>query len=70
MNDGCHRCIIIPIDPVPVPPVCGNLKVETGEQCDDGNDNPNDGCHNCLFRPIDPPAGYCGDGIYQPNLDE
>jgi cysteine-rich repeat protein len=30
------------------PPVCGNLLVEVGEQCDDGNNNDADGCEaNC-----------------------
>jgi cysteine-rich repeat protein len=27
--------------------VCGNLVVETGEECDDGNASPQDGCHQC-----------------------
>lgn len=41
------------IEPCPLPPnttgiQCGNGKVESGEQCDDGNTHPNDGCHNCM----------------------
>ena len=39
--------------------VCGNLTVEPGESCDDGNTANNDGCsHLCLFE-------FCGDGIVQ-----
>jgi cysteine-rich repeat protein len=31
-----------------VPPaVCGNARVEGGEECDDGNDDPEDGCSQC-----------------------
>ena len=29
------------------PPVCGDLHVDPGENCDDGNDNPMDGCKEC-----------------------
>ena len=39
--------------------ICGNGAVETGEQCDDGNQNPNDACNNqCQLT-------RCGDGIVQ-----
>ncbi len=32
------------------PGVCGNGIVEPGEECDDGNDNPNDGCDSCMLN--------------------
>ncbi|CAD8120180.1 unnamed protein product [Paramecium sonneborni] len=28
-------------------PICGDLFIVEGEDCDDGNNNPYDGCHNC-----------------------
>jgi len=35
-------------------PVCGNAKVETGEQCDDGNINDGDGCSStCQLVSVD-----------------
>ncbi|WP_373047753.1 DUF4215 domain-containing protein [Vulgatibacter sp.] len=40
-------------------PVCGNGAVESGETCDDGNNNDNDGCTNACE-----PA-RCGDGIVE-----
>lgn len=40
--------------------ICGNGVVETGEACDDGNDNEADGCTNtCIVR-------VCGDGKVGP----
>lgn len=30
------------------PPFCGNLEVEAGEECDDGNNEPTDGCDECV----------------------
>ncbi|CAD8085139.1 unnamed protein product [Paramecium primaurelia] len=30
-------------------PVCGDLIIVEGEDCDDGNHNPYDGCNNCKF---------------------
>src|SRR5262249_14164844 len=30
------------------PPVCGNGKIEPGEECDDGNNTDGDGCSNCV----------------------
>ena len=36
-----------------VPPVCGNGKLETGEQCDDGNTRNGDGCSSiCTIEPV------------------
>ena len=32
---------------------CGNEKTEGGEDCDDGNEDPNDGCHKCKYRCYD-----------------
>ena len=41
--------------------VCGNGTVESGEQCDDGNQIPGDGCRaNCTFE-------VCGDATLDPN---
>ena len=40
-------------------PVCGNGKVEVGEQCDDGNPDDADGCTNACTLPV------CGDAIVQ-----
>ena len=43
-------------------PACGNLVVETGETCDDGNGVPGDGCDG-LCQLEDPGTGpVCGDG--------
>jgi len=33
------------------PVVCGNSVPEAGEDCDDGNDDPDDSCHQCTFVP-------------------
>jgi cysteine-rich repeat protein len=38
-------------------PSCGDGVVDTGEQCDDGNANPNDACKN------DCTLNVCGDGV-------
>jgi cysteine-rich repeat protein len=37
------------------PPLCGNNTVDAGEECDDGNSDPNDGCTNSCTS--------CGNGI-------
>jgi len=38
--------------PPPPPPCCGNGKVETGEECDDGNTTSGDGCSaECKIEP-------------------
>ncbi|MDD4287883.1 MAG: DUF4215 domain-containing protein, partial [Candidatus Peribacteraceae bacterium] len=42
-------------------PLCGNDKVETGEECDDGNQVEEDSCTNQCTRP------RCGDGFVQQN---
>ncbi|XP_077997247.1 uncharacterized protein LOC144450491 isoform X2 [Glandiceps talaboti] len=44
-------------------PVCGNKKVENGEQCDDGNLDDSDGCIACR-------RSYCGDGHAQVGVEE
>lgn len=40
--------------------VCGNGRVESGEQCDDANRSNNDACTNRCKR------ARCGDGFVQP----
>ena len=43
--------------------VCGNGELETGEECDDNNDNNFDACTNaCEFA-------ACGDGVVRNDLD-
>jgi len=44
--------------------VCGNSKVESGEQCDDGNTVSGDGCSSICD------TESCGDGIVQSGLSE
>ncbi|MFH1586815.1 MAG: right-handed parallel beta-helix repeat-containing protein [Candidatus Diapherotrites archaeon] len=54
-----------------IPSGCGNGIMEIGEQCEDGNSDPNDGCNNCLFAmptsgtiyyvDIDSIGGTCSD---------
>ena len=45
--------------------VCGNGKVEPGEDCDDGNTNDGDGCsHRCLLEGVSKADG-CGDGVVE-----
>jgi cysteine-rich repeat protein len=39
--------------------ICGNDEVESGEDCDDGNEEDNDGCSSTCLEEI------CGDGIVQ-----
>lgn len=48
----------------PADPVCGNGIVETGEECDDGNNTPLDGCSPAC-RNQAPPAPVCGNGILE-----
>ncbi|PIN86106.1 hypothetical protein COV19_06435 [Candidatus Woesearchaeota archaeon CG10_big_fil_rev_8_21_14_0_10_44_13] len=43
---------------------CGNNKVDSGEECDDGNKVSGDGCSNICK------SEYCGDGIVQPAMGE
>ncbi|MBM4346219.1 MAG: DUF4215 domain-containing protein [Deltaproteobacteria bacterium] len=43
---------------MPFVPLCGNKALNTGEECDDGNNVPGDGCHLCKLA-------KCGDGIVQ-----
>jgi len=38
------------------PVMCGNKVVEAGEQCDDGNTDPDDGCTKCQITPLPPTA--------------
>ncbi|CAD8059006.1 unnamed protein product [Paramecium sonneborni] len=53
-NRGIQRdqCLCLPgyyDDEINLPclPICGDLQIVEGEDCDDGNNNPFDGCHNC-----------------------
>lgn len=41
-----------PSAPAPVNAVCGNSRVELGEECDDGNANNADGCFSTCQRPV------------------
>jgi fibro-slime domain-containing protein len=73
-----------PCVPTTEQPVCGNGKLETGEQCDDGNTSKDasapDGCTaDCKLEPgwscpkpgaACVPLAYCGDGIVQTSLSE
>ena len=48
------------LDIVVQPPVCGDMIVQLGEECDDGNMTPADGCENdCTVTPV------CGDNSVQ-----
>ncbi len=41
--------------------ICGNGRLDVGEECDDANDNPCDGCHECqLVAPCPPPVKVYG----------
>ena len=52
-----------PNDPGSPDGVCGNGRVETGEECDDGNSSNDDGClANCKDAECIPGQGGCGDG--------
>ncbi|MFA5047932.1 MAG: hypothetical protein WC516_02720 [Patescibacteria group bacterium] len=60
-DDGCHNTGNTNIG------VCGNSKIEPGEDCDDGNIKDGDGCaHNCLLEGISKSDG-CGNGIVEGN---
>lgn len=41
----------------PCTPLCGNGAVDPGEECDDGNNNPNDGCDQCKGTCFDSDGG-------------
>jgi cysteine-rich repeat protein len=50
----------------PPSPLCGNDRLNTGEECDDGNTYDLDGCSSyCLFE-----RGTCGDKVVQSLLGE
>ena len=45
-------------------PICGDGKIQFGEQCDDADDDPDDGCHECrvVCDSVDEyldPSGHC-----------
>jgi len=51
---------LVPCGGIPVPPGCGNGRLEAGEGCDDGNTQPCDGCDaSCQ---VEPPV-ECGNGV-------
>ncbi len=58
-GDGCCPPTGNAVNDLDCPPVCGNLVVEPGEQCDDGSQDPNGGCANpcgptpTAFRMVD-----------------
>jgi len=46
--------------------ICGDNKVEGGEECDDGNTDDGDGCDsNCLEEEPEEPEEICGDNIVE-----
>jgi cysteine-rich repeat protein len=56
-GDGCCPAGADSTNDSDCPPRCGNGVVETGEQCDDGNMDPNDACNNlCMLNPVGPTA--------------
>ena len=59
LPEGTDTGPIAPPDAFVQPPVCGNSRLEAGEQCDDGNGTNGDGCSDCIRDP------YCGDRIRQ-----
>ncbi len=56
--NGCSDGACLPA-PVPLvsSTVCGNGIIETGEECDDGNDNNTDGCSGCKLACYDSDNG-------------
>jgi cysteine-rich repeat protein len=52
-------CFLVGIDPPSTPnnPVCGNHRLESSEQCDDGNTTPGDGCDATCHRETGAPPG-------------
>lgn len=55
-GDGCCPAGANANNDTDCAPVCGNMVVETGEQCDDGNMNPNDTCNACVLTVVTPTA--------------
>jgi len=53
-------------DPLIIEVLCGNDKIDIGEECDDGNQLDLDGCSSFCNREI----GTCGDGLLQRALGE
>lgn len=51
------------------PPVCGNMKLEPGEGCDDGNKDDHDGCPSGDLGGCKAPA-VCGDEIVFTGVEE
>lgn len=48
----------------PVDPLCGDGRLDPGEECDDGNNGPYDGCSPRCLRE------FCGDGFVQAEMRE
>ena len=62
ISDGICNLYCGNIDP-DCSAICGNSKVEFGEQCDDGNLNNNDGCSSdCKLEVISPGSTGCPEG--------
>ncbi len=55
-GDGCCPAGANANNDTDCAPVCGNKVVENGEQCDDGNSDPNDGCTACMITALPPTA--------------
>jgi cysteine-rich repeat protein len=47
--DGCCVPGCNAVNDADCSPICGNMVVELGEACDDGNANPNDACNACVL---------------------
>lgn len=50
---------------------CGNGALESGEECDDGNNVNGDGCTSkCLIEEVVEEEPFCGDGVWDPDIGE
>ena len=56
--DGADWRMFVPV------PMCGNTKVNKGEECDDGNVKDGDGCTSKCLKNV------CGDGIVHINVEQ
>lgn len=62
-----HISCPVELDMAPEP-YCGDGNIDSGEQCDDGNNINGDGCSaNCRIEVAPEPEPVCGDGILDDN---